>query len=374
MLQRIENRIEFWAVLGPFIILASLLIGIFRLSPALFLMPTMALIALPLCWKWKWKGLFASLGLLLAVCFVIGYIGTSHERIWGIGIGLVLSCGLILTLLSFSQVKRIILLLQKQREEYIDENDALKESLQEIIQEHKKEWDNLSQEWLQKNNETAKLRIKLRVQEKDQKCLQEALTVLQSEKIQWLQTHAQIETQQLDQQALLIKIQQEMESLQNELIKRTEELDALKSAKVVDVLPPIEIAPIEEAPSEMIAQECALEVPHIEPVAEPAVESSQVVLNLEDAARYKEIEALHKQLRVQFEEKTAVLASTRRELFKVEGVCFSLQQAQKEQALSDDPYIRRLIKLIQIQENEKSSLEKEIEALQDIVTKSFTDF
>ncbi|MDR3624853.1 MAG: hypothetical protein P4L16_06930 [Chlamydiales bacterium] len=347
MLQRVEKRIEFWAALGPFIILSAFLIGVFRLSPQLFLMPAMSLVVLPICWKWDWKGLYWSLALLFCVCLFILVEGTFYERIWGLSIAVVLSAGLVVTLFSFSEVKKIALLFHNEARSQLEENVFLKENLQEVLEEYKRELVGVAEEVLQKNNELAKLRIKFRVQEKDLLQLEKSksLLIVEKENVLAAQQDRDLiyasllkkeKSAQEALQATITGIQNERDLIAKDLESCMNEIALLKSERVIDV-------------------------------AIPSKEEDIELLYAEIKA-LKEKDAMYKQLRVQFEEKSQVLSQTRVELFELEGKYLALQKEVQEGLFSDDSYLKRLVKLIHIQEKEKTSLEREVNTLQEIIS------
>lgn len=79
------------------------------------------------------------------------------------------------------------------------------------------------------------------------------------------------------------------------------------------------------------------------------------------------VEHHYKQLREQFDEKSAVLDETRRQLFFVENQLLALQKAQEEQAVEENPELRSLFSYISALEKDRLDQELEIDALQSLL-------
>lgn len=359
MLERIEKRIEFWSALGPFVILASLLIAIFRLSPHLFFIPVLSLIALPLCWKWNWKGFYLSVALLFIAALYILVEGSIHERVWGLSIAFVLLLGLFITSLSFSEVRKFTSFFKTDKEALLEENNALKDNLNALIREHRKEIDSLGLEIVERDKDHARVRLKLKVQEKDLLKLQEELS---HKEHTWKET---ISSLNFEKEALQHTLQQdqaricELEALQNSLQLQKEKSLQEKTHELETLQNTLQQERENNLNALALLQARVKELEEMPSLPEITAEEIRVL---------KEKEALLKQLRAQFEEKNIVLAETRREVFQLQGDLFVMKRGEEEKNLSNDPYLNKLIRLIDIQEKEKSSLEKEIEALQVLIS------
>ncbi len=79
-------------------------------------------------------------------------------------------------------------------------------------------------------------------------------------------------------------------------------------------------------------------------------------------------EALYKQLRRQFDEKSVVLSGTRRELFLVENQLLTMKKAQQEQSMEESDDQKSLISHLNQLDLACCELEEEVLFLQDIVT------
>ena len=67
--KKVEYQVQFWSLLGPFFVLLSVAVLIFKVSPHWYF-PVSALIGIPLCLKWKMKGLAGALGCLFLLAGV----------------------------------------------------------------------------------------------------------------------------------------------------------------------------------------------------------------------------------------------------------------------------------------------------------------
>ena len=103
-MRKAEGRVQFWAALGPFIIILTLLVGLLKVEPLTLYLSLATLIGVPLCWRWGVRGLVGSL-LCLGLLFAMFYSSIPHdERLWQIGVAVSVSLGLIVTTLSFEEV------------------------------------------------------------------------------------------------------------------------------------------------------------------------------------------------------------------------------------------------------------------------------
>jgi hypothetical protein len=105
-------------------------------------------------------------------------------------------------------------------------------------------------------------------------------------------------------------------------------------------------------------------------VPEPLKASSDVEVEslMLEIKTLREKEALYKQLKNQFAEKTDVLAQTRSELFHLEVKYLALQRDVEGQSLDSDSFQDKLIQSLLLTENECSQKDQEVERLQELVS------
>lgn len=109
--KKLENQVQFWSLLGPFLILLSIAVLLFKVSPHWYF-PVSALIGIPLCVKWKMKGLAAALCCL----FLLSGIGYQNldldDRYWHVGLALTMAFSFIVLTLSLEEVEGAVSKLQ----------------------------------------------------------------------------------------------------------------------------------------------------------------------------------------------------------------------------------------------------------------------
>lgn len=116
---KIESQVKFWSLLGPFVILLSITILLFKVSSHWYL-PLSALVGIPVCLKWKIKGLAATLTFLLT-SVVLAYSGWSlEERYWQIGMSLAMACSLVILTLSLEEAEGLVGQLQRESQSRLD--------------------------------------------------------------------------------------------------------------------------------------------------------------------------------------------------------------------------------------------------------------
>jgi uncharacterized protein YqgV (UPF0045/DUF77 family) len=132
----LKHRFHLWTLLGPCFVLLTL--TLLTLQPAgnhLYL-PYLALIGLPVCWKWELKGLVAVLILLSVVLFYRHTAIPSHLFDWELGLCLSLGLGFAITALSRHELSPLFQTLPvekldtKELEALRTENEKLGQALQ----------------------------------------------------------------------------------------------------------------------------------------------------------------------------------------------------------------------------------------------------
>ncbi|MCE2982538.1 MAG: hypothetical protein LW832_03115 [Parachlamydia sp.] len=126
--KRVENQVHFWALIGPFLILLSIAVLLYKLSSHWYF-PLSTLIGIPLCVKWKMKGMAAALATLFSFSF-LGYQTLEvDERFWHVGMSLALAFSFIILTLSLEEVEGLIDKLQNESKSRLDNYLRLSEEL-----------------------------------------------------------------------------------------------------------------------------------------------------------------------------------------------------------------------------------------------------
>src|SRR4051794_1828326 len=102
--KRVENQVQFWSLLGPFIILLAIVVLLFKMSSHWYL-PVSVLFGIPLCVKWRMKGLAASLAFLVTL-FVVSYSTLQFDELyWHVGMGMAMALSFVILTLSLEEVQ-----------------------------------------------------------------------------------------------------------------------------------------------------------------------------------------------------------------------------------------------------------------------------
>lgn len=136
--QRVENQVQFWSLLGPFLFLISIGILLFKLSTHWYF-PLSAIIGIPLCVKWKLKGMAAAIGCLLVLSLISYQDLNLGERYWHVGMALALTISFIILTLSLEEVEGLLGKLQRESqsrlENFLRLDDTTKKSEEAWIEE-----------------------------------------------------------------------------------------------------------------------------------------------------------------------------------------------------------------------------------------------
>jgi chromosome segregation ATPase len=118
--KNIEQQIQLWAIAGPFVTLLTLLVSMMKASPMQPSFAVCLLLGLPLCWKWKLKGLAISMGLLLGtIAFYVVDLDFS-ACLWSAGLGVSATLSFLVTALSFDEVSALTDTLQVESKSRLD--------------------------------------------------------------------------------------------------------------------------------------------------------------------------------------------------------------------------------------------------------------
>lgn len=126
--EHVERHVQFWTLIGPFLFLAAIGILLFKVSTHWYY-PLSAVIGIPLCVKWKTKGMAAA----LACLFVLALLAFRHvnfgEQYWHVGMTLSMAFSLIVLTLSLEEVEGLLGNLKRESRSRLDNFLHLNESL-----------------------------------------------------------------------------------------------------------------------------------------------------------------------------------------------------------------------------------------------------
>jgi hypothetical protein len=128
---KVENQVHFWSLLGPFLILSSITVLLFKLSTHWYF-PLSALIGIPLCIKWKAKGMVAALSLLFFMSIISYQQLALEDRYWHVGMSLAMAFSFIIFTLSLEESQEVIRNLQVESQSRLENCLRLDEKLTDL--------------------------------------------------------------------------------------------------------------------------------------------------------------------------------------------------------------------------------------------------
>jgi len=133
--KRVENQVQFWSLIGPFLILLSVAILLFKMS-AHWYFPLSALLGIPLCVKWKMKGMAVALACLLTLSIFAYRSVDLDQQYWHVGMALAMAFSLIILTLALEEVQSLMSRMQLESQSRLDNFLQLEES----YKTHELEW------------------------------------------------------------------------------------------------------------------------------------------------------------------------------------------------------------------------------------------
>lgn len=141
--KQIENRVQFWSLLGPLALLLSLVVLVYKASIPWY-WPISLVASVPVCIKWKAKGLCASIGLLLGL-FIISYSSIPVDELyWHLGMTMSMALSLVILTLSLEESDVLLSGLQEESQSRLSNFVALNDKLQLWEKERAEEKETLS--------------------------------------------------------------------------------------------------------------------------------------------------------------------------------------------------------------------------------------
>ncbi|MEC7840319.1 MAG: hypothetical protein VX777_09810, partial [Chlamydiota bacterium] len=141
--KNIQQQIQFWALIGPFISILTLLVSLMKSSPIDQGFALAMIIGVPLCWKWKLRGLAISLGILFGVV-AYHYIDLDIPgRLWVGGVTSAASLSFLVTALSFEEVTSLLTSMEVESKSRLDNLLQLDEKLKHSEKSHSQAYNQL---------------------------------------------------------------------------------------------------------------------------------------------------------------------------------------------------------------------------------------
>lgn len=130
------EQVGFWSLLGPFIMLVTLTILLLNPLQQNLLIPGIALISFPLCWKWKVRGLYAAFTLIGCVLLYQLWTAPSERIFWDLLLGAAAALTFTITTLCSQEVDELISPLQEeafvQQQNFLEANEKVQELERQI--------------------------------------------------------------------------------------------------------------------------------------------------------------------------------------------------------------------------------------------------
>lgn len=139
--KKVENQIQFWTLLGPFFVLLSITALLFKMSPHWYF-PLSALIGIPLCVRWKMKGMTGALGCLFLLAGINSQSLDLTDQYWHVGLSLAMAFSFIILTLSLEESDGLVTKVQVESQSRLDNFLLLDEK-----------WKSAEAEWAQQKEE-----------------------------------------------------------------------------------------------------------------------------------------------------------------------------------------------------------------------------
>jgi len=126
---KFETQSQLWAISGPCILLLTLLVQLIKVRAPDLVIPSLALLSVPICWKWKMPGLLGVLS-IISLYLLVTFSGVPvEERFWHVGIAMATALALVVTTLSLEEVDTVVKALGVESQSRLDSLVRIDEKL-----------------------------------------------------------------------------------------------------------------------------------------------------------------------------------------------------------------------------------------------------
>lgn len=340
-----EGEFFSWGILiGPALAILTLCLAFWDFSPIISDLSLLAFLGIPLSWRWKDRGA------VIACCFIMLSILYSYflkeVSMDQLSLAAALGLSFVITSRSRTDIDNLLDYLNVNFKESLEHADLLETEVDTLEEKSKRELAGL-------NVKLEQLSAELQVKEKNYR-----QHLKESERVKQQLTNA---NRRIDEQSSTLQVVKES------LAKREVELKQ-KKLEIEEKDKEIELKLKE------LTQTCAsLKEQSENYLLETKLQKQQIIEQNQRLQSLASYEALHRQLREQFDAKNQVLTQTRQELFRVnERVAFLEKEKEESTLFSYDEYQNLLIKELLKQDRYLSRLEKahleECESLNSIIS------
>lgn len=198
--KRLENKLQFWSVLGPCIVILTLLISLIKYSPESFYLPLAVVVGIPSCWMWKQRGMFGSIVLLVSL-LALSYPGIDpQESLWHLGVCLAVALSFVVGTLSSEEVSALVQRLQAESGSRLEHLLRLDEKLKHANEQLQLVKEEADVRVHAARSEQDQLRLELETLRKSSFSLDKDYQQLSDEKQQLLQKHLELQSRLNDLQ------------------------------------------------------------------------------------------------------------------------------------------------------------------------------
>lgn len=290
------DLVQFWAAVGPIMVLFTLLIASLQGAVNIYSYALISLLAVPVCWQWRLKGWVASSFVVLIYLFVHESSGGRYEQVLDMAYGLSTCLSLLITALCYEESGHLFKEIEKKAKGQLDtllqRDDEMKDLALErgTLKQKNDVLESESQNFNEKMDEMQQLLDIARneiVGEANTK--EKNLQELISGRHHIARLEEEVEEIKKTQRQMA-EIQKSKPEYERKIATLKKELDRFKKGGVV----------LSDSQTENLQTENSRTEKNVLP-SEPLGS--------------RRFDAMYKQLREQFEEKSKVLDETRKELF-----------------------------------------------------------
>lgn len=373
-----------WGVVGPFLISCTFFIIAIRFSSMRWELPLIGLLGFLISSKWHWKGV------LISICLLIGFLiyslnVDSAEWLWLTVLTSSIAATFIITALSQEESRYAWEILRHDAHEQENAISALLHKYEDSKKELEQQQHLFSLKQDQFQTDIRLSQEKVVASEKLLKCTQEDLAKthsqhqkifqeLASERLKSDFLQKQLEKEKAANNTFLV----ELESLRRQHQYEIENLAKLKNAKILhettiqDLNQRIDILSKEKSAIETSFTQLQNEFSNLSLNFQKLSEQTTLPSNNNDDREFRRMEGLYNQLREQFAQKSALLDTTRQELFHAQEKLLKSQKEMDEyKLLHEREADAQISKILRSAENELRNSEQqqiEIEQLQDLIS------
>jgi chromosome segregation ATPase len=384
--KKVENQVQFWSLLGPSLVLLSIAVLLFKVSEHWYFSIS-ALIGIPLCVKWKIKGMAVALGCLLLFSG-FGYQNLElDDRYWHVGLVLTMAFSFIVLTLSSEEAQSLINKLQLESQSRLDNFALLDEKWKSAEQDWSTEREKFKVEIASSSQEIAKIQEEKQTFYKLAQLAKDEIVQVRGQYDQLLhdllykKKHIAQLNERLEEMEITIQgfvnsdTEKQIQSLAERLINLEQENETLKAKEALT-----------QNESQAWQQENKRLLQEFEAIQErEKAYLEQKKIHLANRAKQQPqenlpyasgntrgIEGMYIQLKEQFQEKCNVLDSTRKELFHAHEKLLKCQKEREEEQIYGQSSNERLLERNLLEfgrqyEQMHCHYQQEIEAMDQLV-------